>query len=130
MNWSRQDYIDTAIARGLPRDRAEELADGLMRAHERVRQGAPGWERLCMETPQAVINRYGTIFISTVASNPTPSVSGQVQSGNAAVFAYGVMVGMLLAEHGIVPSQREREAAQENLTEVFDWIEVLRTEQE
>ena len=128
MSWSRQEYLDTAVARGVPRQQAEQLADGLMAAHERVRKGLPGWERLCMETPKAVIDRYIWLFDSAVRTNPTQSVSSAVASGNSAVFGYGVLVGMLLAEAGIGPNEAEREAGAQNMPEIQAWIEALRAE--
>jgi hypothetical protein len=128
VSWSRQQYLDTAISRGVPRQQAEQLADGLMAAHERVRKGMPGWERLCMETPQAVIDRYIWLFDSAVASNPTPSVPAAISSGVAAAFGYGVFVGMLLAEAGVGPNEAEREAGAKNMPEIQAWVDALRAE--
>lgn len=128
--WSRQDYLDTAISRGVPPEQAEQIADGLMAAHERAAAGAPGWERLCLETPMEVITKYRGLFRTSMVSNPTEDPAGQIESGISSVFGYGLLCGMLLAEHGIGPSTIEREKAQENLREIHDWIEALHLERE
>lgn len=121
----RDAYYQACLDRGVPESTAAQIADGLMRAHERARADLPGWEHLMHQTPDAVRARARLLFHMAAVSLPSDSTEAQTASGVQATFAYGVLVGMLMADRGHLPSQVEREAAAQNLPEITAWISSL-----
>lgn len=122
---TREDYFRTCRDRGASEDEASCIADGLMRAQARKAAGLPGWETMVHQLPPAVRERGVQLYAQAVATNPAQSPAVRSASGVQATLAYGILVGMLLAEGGELPSQLERDASREHMPELWAWLDSL-----
>lgn len=126
---TRDDYYRTAISRGASDEVAGKIADGIIEARERRKKDLPGWESLCHRIPKIMRRRSVHLYNAAGMSCPSDDIEDQARSGLQAVLSYGVLIGMVLAENGYLISDAERKASQQNMPDIWKWIDLLNDEQ-
>lgn len=122
---TRDDYYAICIRRGANPETAARIADGLVEARERHEEGKPGWETITHSIPRLIRKRLVHLYNAASISHPSEKVEDQARSGLDAVFAYGVFLGMVLAERGHLISEEEREASRKSMPDIWVWMEML-----
>ncbi len=127
---TRDEYYRICISRGATEEVAASLADGLVDAQARKSADRPGWERVSHKIPPSMRSRCIHLYSVALMSCPSEDIEEQARSGMQAILAYGVFVGMALAESGQILSDAEREASHTSMPDVWDWIERLNADEE
>lgn len=127
---TRDDYYAICIRRGAHPVTAARIADGLIAARERKESGNPGWEDITHRVPSLIRKRLPHLYSAASMSHPSEDVEDQARSGLDAVFAYGIFLGMLLAEHGHLVSEAERVASKKSMPDIWAWLEILDEQRE
>ena len=122
---TRDDYYRICLSRGATEEVASKIADGLIEAQARKDADLPGWERVSRKIPRSMRSRSIHLYSAAAMSCPSEDVEEQARSGLQAVLAYGVFVGMALAESGQLLNSDERAASHDSMPDVWEWIDRL-----